>query len=112
MVGINLEDSLMEGERRLLPAAEFAEKLADIRRLLDEHQAELFINVRTDPYIMGMDNGLEETLQRIEIYQDSGADGIFIPFITTEEDIAAGFWRTLVWIFGFSTGGSSMESSM
>lgn len=36
-----------------------------------------------------MKNPLEETKDRALLYQNSGADGIFIPCIATEEDIKA-----------------------
>jgi 2-methylisocitrate lyase-like PEP mutase family enzyme len=36
---------------------------------------------------MGLDNALEETLKRIRIYENAGADGIFIPCIISKPDI-------------------------
>ena len=36
---------------------------------------------------MGLDNPLEETIKRVKVYENSGADGIFIPCITSEKDI-------------------------
>jgi 2-methylisocitrate lyase-like PEP mutase family enzyme len=28
---------------------------------------------------MGLDNSLEETIKRVKLYEESGADGIFVP---------------------------------
>jgi len=47
----------------------------------------MFINVRTDNFIMGLENPLEKTLLRIKSYEQNGADGIFVPCIVNIEDI-------------------------
>ena len=49
----------------------------------------MFINVRTDAYLLNVDNALEESIKRIEMYQSAGADGIFLPCIKTPDDISA-----------------------
>jgi len=36
---------------------------------------------------MGLDSPLEQTLSRIKMHQQAGADGIFVPCIMTEADI-------------------------
>jgi len=36
---------------------------------------------------MGLENPLEETVARIKLYEQAGADGIFVPCITEESDI-------------------------
>lgn len=87
VVGVNLEDSVVEGERQLLPAQVFAEKLAHIRRRLNERNVQLFINARTDAFLMQVANPLQETLERITAYQAAGADGIFVPAVMQEQDI-------------------------
>ena len=47
----------------------------------------MFVNVRTDGFLLGMHNALTETLERISIYENTGANGIFIPCITARGDI-------------------------
>jgi 2-methylisocitrate lyase-like PEP mutase family enzyme len=47
-----------------------------------------FINARVDTYWLG-DGGVEATLQRAEHYIHAGADGIFVPGVREDEDIAA-----------------------
>jgi len=37
--------------------------------------------------IMGLDNPLENTIQRIKLYEFNGADGVFVPCIVDIEDI-------------------------
>jgi 2-methylisocitrate lyase-like PEP mutase family enzyme len=72
-VGINLEDG--GGTPELLAA-----KIAAIRaRLADKP---LFVNARTDVYLRGLASGdaaVAETIARLILYRDAGADGGFVP---------------------------------
>ncbi|WP_185111070.1 isocitrate lyase/phosphoenolpyruvate mutase family protein, partial [Chryseobacterium contaminans] len=47
----------------------------------------VFINIRTDPFLLGMENALEETLERIKLFEKLNVDGIFVPGIINIEDI-------------------------
>ncbi|WP_160138749.1 isocitrate lyase/phosphoenolpyruvate mutase family protein [Chryseobacterium sp. c4a] len=88
VVGINLEDTyVIHGERKLLDRNVFFEKLSTILSMLKERRNEIFINIRTDPFLLGMENALEETLKRIEGFEKLNVDGIFVPGMTNEEDI-------------------------
>lgn len=90
VVGINLEDSkVIQGTRQLLKADIFAAYLADIRAALIQQNQPLFINVRTDTYLLNHQQALQETLFRGQLYQQAGADGLFVPCLTAEQDIAA-----------------------
>ncbi|MBM7074697.1 isocitrate lyase/phosphoenolpyruvate mutase family protein [Shewanella sp. 202IG2-18] len=90
VVGINIEDSkVVYGERLLCGEIEFANKLTSIKALLNKMNISMFINVRTDAYLLSVDNALEESIKRIEMYQSAGADGIFLPCIKTLDDISA-----------------------
>ena len=46
----------------------------------------LFINARTDAYILN-NNRVAETMKRAQAYKDAGADGIFIPGLVQKEHI-------------------------
>ena len=48
----------------------------------------LFINIRCDTYILNVDNKQQETNDRLKIYETTGADGIFLPCICSQGDIA------------------------
>ena len=48
---------------------------------------DVFLNVRTDSYILGLENPKNETLKRIKLYENAGADGIFVPCITNTKEI-------------------------
>lgn len=82
IVGINLEDSIVKNDVRVLVDAElFAVKLEKIREALQANNLEVFINLRSDSFLLQLPNALEESLRRIEIYKDH-IDGIFLPCIT------------------------------
>lgn len=85
IVGVNIEDSVVgQGVRRLLPEDEFAKTVADVKAEIPNG---VFLNVRTDTYILAVENPLEATLVRAKKYELAGADGIFVPCITDLKDI-------------------------
>jgi 2-methylisocitrate lyase-like PEP mutase family enzyme len=82
-VGINLEDSVREGERAgLRDVAGQQERIAAARAA----GGELYINARVDTYFRGAP---EQTVARAEAYLAAGATGIFVPGVADTETIAA-----------------------
>jgi 2-methylisocitrate lyase-like PEP mutase family enzyme len=88
VVGINLEDG--KGSMDLL-----TRKIAAIRQALAG--TPLFINARTDVYLKGLakndkgENGeaaMELCVQRLQNYRAAGADGAFVPGMSTTLDAA------------------------
>ncbi|WP_223609391.1 isocitrate lyase/phosphoenolpyruvate mutase family protein [Chryseobacterium sp. OSA05B] len=88
VVGINIEDSvIIDGTRKLLSTNDFYEKLNAVILQLKEQHIDIFINVRIDPFLLGVDHIIEETINRMKIIEEAGADGIFVPCITGVQDI-------------------------
>lgn len=87
VVGVNIEDSIVKTKRTFLPAEEFAQTLSEVVNQLRKEKVEIFLNIRTDAFLLGHSNRLEETKKRIQLYENAGADGIFIPGITQDTDI-------------------------
>lgn len=87
VVGINLEDSLPGAPRTLQGKDTFREILDGVVNHLTKKSIRLFINVRTDGFLQGLSNALDETIQRIHAYEGSGVHGIFTPCIVKAEDI-------------------------
>ena len=88
VVGVNIEDSsVINGVRTLLDANEFAKILVSVTESLKQENIDVFINVRTDTFILLQDNVVDETKRRIALYQKAGANGIFTPCIQKENDI-------------------------
>ena len=83
VVGINVEDGTNAPEL-------LAEKLSAIRARVEMRS--LFINARTDVYLQELvepEMRLEETINRLRRYIESGADGVFVPGLTNSKDISA-----------------------
>lgn len=88
VVGINIEDSvIIDGTRKLLGTQDFYEKLNAVILKLKERYIDIFINVRIDPFLLGVEDPIEETINRMKIIEEVGADGIFVPCITEVYDI-------------------------
>lgn len=87
VVGTNIEDSVVDKERILLDADKFAKTLAIIREQLAQREINLFLNVRTDPFLLAHPQAAEETKHRIHLFEKAGADGIFVPCIEKQDDI-------------------------
>jgi 2-methylisocitrate lyase-like PEP mutase family enzyme len=89
VVGINIEDSLPGNPRALQELDSFRKILEEIANHLQRNNIKLFINVRTDGFIQGLPNALSETIQRIQKYQTTGVQCIFVPCIVNPDDIKA-----------------------
>jgi 2-methylisocitrate lyase-like PEP mutase family enzyme len=88
VAGINIEDSAVtDGTRQLLDAGETAAKINKIKAYCARHGIEIFLNLRTDTYLLGTDGRFEETSKRIEVFEEAGADGIFIPCLTDLDEM-------------------------
>jgi 2-methylisocitrate lyase-like PEP mutase family enzyme len=74
VAGINLEDS--QGEEIYL------KKLGAIKNYLIKNNQKFFINARTDGFLLKLESPLERTLKRAKLYQDAGADGLFVTAIS------------------------------
>lgn len=90
IVGINIEDSVVDQNgRRIVDAEPFAKKLKSIVRKLKDLNIDLFINVRCDAFLLGLNDARNEAIKRTALYDKTGVDGIFLPCITSEDDIRA-----------------------
>lgn len=84
-VGINLEDGSSPPE--LLVA-----KIQEVKRAVAQLGYDVFVNARTDVYLRELvpaEARLRETLARVRLYADAGADGVFVPKMLLPGDIAA-----------------------
>lgn len=79
VAGVNIEDGRADGGLRAA---------ADHARLVSAMaESGLFVNARTDTYWLGVDREL--TVERLRSYVDAGADGVFVPGLAEERDVAA-----------------------
>jgi len=84
-IGINIEDGLFAGKRQLVKAERHAAKIKAVRNAALDLGIHLFINARTDPFLLNVgasDECLNEAAARARVYADAGADGLFVPGLT------------------------------
>lgn len=89
VVGINIEDSVVGQKRELLEPEKFAKIISFIKEEIDRDGSDLFVNVRTDVFLLGVEEPITEAKKRAQLYEKSGADGVFLPCIESMEDIKA-----------------------
>lgn len=83
VAGINLEDGRDGGS--LADVGRQAELITAIK----ERVPGFFVNARTDAYWLNRPGPLEEALSRVARYTGAGADGVFVPGVAEDDDIAA-----------------------
>ena len=84
-IGINIEDGLFGGKRQLVSPEQHAAKIKAVRDAAQKLGIRLFINARTDPFLLKFgspEECLNEAARRAKAYADAGADGIFVPGLT------------------------------
>lgn len=79
--GINIEDGRPDGT--LAPAELHAAKVAAVKAAVPA----LFVNARTDTHWLG--RRAEEAAARVALYEQAGADGVFVPGLSDPDGIAA-----------------------
>lgn len=90
-VGINLEDG-SAATGRLRDLAEQQQLIRQARAVAGEKGFDIFINARTDAmhYAEGdTPERVRVAVKRAAAFQEAGADGIFVPFVTDLETVAA-----------------------
>ncbi|MCF0073566.1 isocitrate lyase/phosphoenolpyruvate mutase family protein [Dyadobacter sp. CY261] len=87
VAGINIEDTDVRS-RELVPVAEQVEKLKLIARVAERENTRLFVNARTDVFLVktdfSEDQKLALSIERARAYVDAGADSVY-PIFATEE---------------------------
>lgn len=74
VAGLNLEDA--QGEEIYL------KKLDSIKNHFEKTNQKIFINARTDGFLQKVGSPLETTIKRAKLYQDAGADGLFVTAVS------------------------------
>lgn len=82
VVGVNIEDGIVPGTNHVNSPAVLCKRIEALRTLTRTMDAQLFINARTDTYLVGTEDPTaryEDTVSRAKLYASAGADGIFVP---------------------------------
>jgi 2-methylisocitrate lyase-like PEP mutase family enzyme len=82
-VGINLEDGSDSPDL-------LARKIESVKSSVAKNGHEMFVNARTDVYLASLVDAaraVEEVLGRAKVYSQAGADGLFVPGLTSLREI-------------------------
>jgi 2-methylisocitrate lyase-like PEP mutase family enzyme len=85
-IGINIEDRAPDG-KGLVPVDTQCKKLETIREAGKKYGVNIFINARTDAYLLKGNNFMSDTIERGKAYQDAGADCFYPVLIDNYADI-------------------------
>ena len=89
-VGINLEDQVHDGTRRLYDLEIAVERVRAAREAAEATGVPLVINARTDVYLAGVgepETRFEHAVRRANAYRKAGADCLFVPAVGGRADI-------------------------
>jgi 2-methylisocitrate lyase-like PEP mutase family enzyme len=89
-VGINLEDQVHDGTRRLYDLEIAVERVRAAREAAEATGVPLAINARTDVYLLGVgepETRFEHAVRRANAYRKAGADCLFVPAVGSRADI-------------------------
>lgn len=87
ITAVNIEDSVVKTKREIQDPIEFSRFLDTVSNSLIKSSYNVFLNVRTDTYLLNKNKKLEETIIRSKSYQNAGAHGLFVPCLTDKNDI-------------------------
>jgi len=89
-VGINLEDQVHDGTRRLYDLEVAVARVRAAREAAEATGVPLVINARTDVYLLGVgepETRFDHAVRRANAYRKAGADCLFVPAVVSRADI-------------------------
>ena len=87
VVGVNIEDSIVNGEREIIDVDTFSKTPEKVCSILIQRNHDIFVNVRTDTFLLAVSNPIKETVARAQKYSNAGGRGLFVPCIEKQQDI-------------------------
>lgn len=88
VVGGNLED-LAGATTELFPVEVAADRIRAAREAANAAELPFVINARTDAFLSGVNNPLEESIRRCNRYREAGADCVFVPGVADAATIGS-----------------------
>jgi 2-methylisocitrate lyase-like PEP mutase family enzyme len=90
VVGINLEDGTGDMNSPIYDPIQQQEKISAIREYCDSIGFPLFINARTDIFWLNIgepESRIDEAIHRGKLYEEAGADCVFVPALKNLDEI-------------------------
>jgi 2-methylisocitrate lyase-like PEP mutase family enzyme len=87
VAGLSIED--MDANRNLYDMELAIERIKAARRAIDDDGTGVLLVARSEAFLVGHPDPLREAIARIERFAEAGADCLYVPDVTSREDIAA-----------------------
>jgi 2-methylisocitrate lyase-like PEP mutase family enzyme len=88
IAGLSIEDSTGDPDEPLYGFELAVARVQAARRAIDETGTGIVLTGRSEGFVAGRPD-LEDTTRRLQAYADAGADCLYAPFITTDEQVSA-----------------------
>jgi 2-methylisocitrate lyase-like PEP mutase family enzyme len=89
VAGFSIEDATGDRAQPLYPIDEAVERVRTARRVIDESNADVVLVARAECFLVGHSNPLNESLRRLTVYAEAGADCLYAPGLRTLDQIDA-----------------------
>jgi 2-methylisocitrate lyase-like PEP mutase family enzyme len=89
IAGFSIEDATGDRTQPLYAIEEAVERLRTARRVIDDAGADVVLIARAECFLVGHANPLNESLRRLAVYAEAGADCLYAPGLRTLEQIDA-----------------------
>jgi 2-methylisocitrate lyase-like PEP mutase family enzyme len=88
LAGASIEDTPRDGRRTPYPIAEAAGRVRAAAEVVRRLPFRFTLTARAENYVLGRPD-LDDTIRRLQAFQEAGADVLYAPGLTTKEEIAA-----------------------
>lgn len=87
--GLSIEDATGKASEPLYDFQLAVERISAARKAIDESGTGVLLTARAECYLTDHPHAYSETLRRLEAYAEAGADVLYAPGVTSQEEIRA-----------------------
>ncbi len=85
VAGFSIEDATGESHSPLYEFEEAVDRIRAVRSAIDTSGSAVVLTARSECFLVGHDNPLEESIRRLQAYAEAGADVLFAPCPATAD---------------------------
>ncbi len=89
VAGLSVEDATGDVNRPLYDFSHAVERIKSAKAALQESAPNVLLVARSECFLVGHADALNESIRRLEAYSEAGADVLFAPGLRTREEIKA-----------------------
>ncbi len=88
-MGGSIEDHPLTGGRELMSPEETIERIHAAREAIDRKKSSFVLTARAECFLVGHPDPLAESIRRLKLYEQAGADCLYVPGVRSREQIKA-----------------------